>query len=454
MFSSLTEKFQSVFSTLRGEKTLTESNIQEAVKQIRLALLDADVNFSVVSQLIKKVKEEALGEKVIKSVRPQEQFISVMHEALVELMGKEEPKLNLKHEPSVVLLCGLQGAGKTTQAAKLAAYLKGKDFLKRPLLVACDRQRPGAVLQLETLGNQINVPVYTGETEQSTVKIAKDAVEKAKRENYDVVIIDTAGRLHVDEALMDELLEIKKTVNPHEILFVANAAYGQDAVKTAMDFDQKIEISGSILTMLDGSTRAGAALSIVQVTKKPLKFEGIGEKIADFQLFNPQSMADRILGMGDVINLVKKAQEHIDEQQIKNLEEKFKKSSFTYEDYLSQMSMIKKMGSLKGMLKMMPGFSEMGDLDVSEKEFQKIESIILSMTKGERQGKVELEMSRRRRLASGSGTSLDDVNRLVKGFKRLKQMMKDLPILQKKLAKTGFNPQSMFGSQFFNRFFS
>jgi signal recognition particle subunit SRP54 len=454
MFSTLTEKFQSVFSFLHKEKTLNESNIHEAVKQIRLALLDADVNFSVVSQLIKRVKEDALGEKVIKSVQPQEQFISVMHEALCELMGKEEPYLNLKHDPSVIMLCGLQGAGKTTQAAKLAAFLKGKDFLKRPLLVACDLQRPGAILQLEILAKQIDVPVYKGEPSESAAEIAKKGLEKAKRERYDVVIIDTAGRLHIDEQLMQELLDIKNFTQPDEILFVANAAHGQDAVKTAIEFDQKVQITGSILTMLDGTTRAGAALSIVEVTKKPLKFEGVGEKITDFQLFNPQSMADRILGMGDVINLVKKAKEHFDEDETKKLEEKLKKASFTYEDYLNQMAMVKKMGSLKGIMKMMPGMGDLGDLDVSEKEFGRIEAIILSMTHAERQGKVDLEMSRRRRLAKGSGTSLDDVNRLVKGFKKLKQMMKDLPILQKKLAKSGFNPQSMLGSQFFNRFFS
>jgi len=454
MFSSLTEKFQGVFAALRKEKTLTETNIQEAVRQIRLALLDADVNFSVVSQLIKKVKEEAVGEKVLKSVKPQEQFISIMHDAIVDLLGKDEPRLHLKADPAVIMLCGLQGAGKTTQAAKLASYLKGKEFLKRPLLVACDLQRPGAILQLKTLGSQIDVPVFTGETTDSCSKIAKEALEKARKEKFDVVIIDTAGRLHIDEALMNELHEIKAAIEPHEILFVANAAHGQDAVKTALEFDQKIGITGSILTMLDGSTRAGAALSITEVTKKPLKFEGVGEKIADFQLFNPHSMADRILGMGDVINLVKKAQEHFDEQEALKMEEKLKKASFTYEDYLSQMAMVKKMGSLKGIMKMMPGFSEMGDLDVSEKEFQKIESIILSMTPKERQGKVDLEMSRRRRLALGSGTKLEDVNRLVKGFKRLKQLMKELPGLQKKLAKSGFNPQSMMGSQFFNRFFS
>jgi signal recognition particle subunit SRP54 len=350
MFSTLTEKFQSVFSFLHKEKTLNESNIHEAVKQIRLALLDADVNFSVVSQLIKRVKEDALGEKVIKSVQPQEQFISVMHEALCELMGKEEPYLNLKHDPSVIMLCGLQGAGKTTQAAKLAAFLKGKDFLKRPLLVACDLQRPGAILQLEILAKQIDVPVYKGEPSESAAEIAKKGLEKAKRERYDVVIIDTAGRLHIDEQLMQELLDIKNFTQPDEILFVANAAHGQDAVKTAIEFDQKVQITGSILTMLDGTTRAGAALSIVEVTKKPLKFEGVGEKITDFQLFNPQSMADRILGMGDVINLVKKAKEHFDEDETKKLEEKLKKASFTYEDYLNQMAMVKKMGSLRGIL--------------------------------------------------------------------------------------------------------
>lgn len=454
MFGALTDKFQSVFSTLRSEKRLNEQNIQDAVKQIRLALLDADVNFSVVSQFIKKVKEESLGEKVIKSVKPEDQFIKVVHDALVDLMGHEEPELHLKSEPSIILLCGLQGAGKTTQCAKLALLLKGKEYSKRPLLVACDLQRPAAILQLKTLGDQIQVPVFSIDGEKNPLVVAKQALEKAKKEHFDVLIVDTAGRLHIDESLMEELQGIKNLLNPHEILFVANAAHGQDAVKTAFEFDSKISITGSILTMLDGSTRGGAAISIVEVTKKPLKFEGIGEKIEDLQFFNPHSMADRILGMGDIINLVKKAELHFDEEQSKLMEEKLKKASFTFEDYLSQMAMVKKMGSLKGIMKMLPGMSNLGDLDVSEKEFQKIESIILSMTQNERQGKVELEMSRRRRLAKGSGTTIDDVNRLVKGFKRLKQMMKDLPQLQKKMAKSGFNPQAMMGSQFFDRFFS
>lgn len=453
MFSLLTEKFQGVFDFLRKEKSLNENNIQEAVKQIRLALLDADVNFSVVSQLIKKVREEAMGEKVLKAVRPHDQFIATMHQALVDLLGKEEPYLHLKGDPAVILLCGLQGAGKTTQAAKIASFLKGKQFMKRPLLVACDLQRKGAVLQLQTLGEQIQVPVFTMDNAQPQA-VAAQGLAYAKKNHYDVVIIDTAGRLHVDAALMQELKAIKDEVLPHEVLFVANAALGQDAVKTALEFDQQVGITGSILTMLDGTTRAGAALSIVEVTKKPLKFEGTGEKISDFQLFNPQSMADRILGMGDVINLVKKAQEHFDDTQAKELEDKLKKASFTFEDYLTQVQMIKKMGSLKGIMKMMPGFSEMGDLDVSEKEFKKMEAMILSMTPGERQGKVELEVSRRRRLAKGSATSLEEVNRLVKGFKRLKQVMKELPYLQKKMAKSGFNMQSMMGSQLFNRFFS
>ncbi len=453
MFSSLTEKIQTAFSLLRKEKMLNESNIQEAVKQIRLALLDADVNFSVVSQLIKRVKEESIGEKVVQNVKPEEQFIQIMHQALVDLMGKEEPKLNLKGNPAVILLCGLQGSGKTTQAAKLAAYLKRKEFQRTPLLVACDLQRPAAILQLEVLGSQAGVPVFKLDS-KDPVEVARLALEKAKKENFDTVILDTAGRLHVDQSLMEELVQIKKAVDPQEILFVANAAYGQDAVKTALEFDQKLEITGSILTMLDGTTRAGAALSIVEVTKKPLKFEGVGEKISDFQLFNPISMADRILGMGDVINLVKKAQEHIEEEEAQKIEEKIRKASFTYQDYLVQMGMIQKMGSLKGIMKMMPQMKGLGDFDQSEKEFKKIESMILSMTLSERSNRVELETSRRRRIAKGSGVSLDEVNRLVKGFKRLKQMMKELPGMQKKLSKGGLNKQSLMESQFFNRFFS
>ena len=436
MFGALTEKFQNLASSLRGKKTLSEDNISDAVRQVRLALLDADVNFAVVSAFIKRVKVKAVGDEVIRSVDPGDQFIKVVHDELVELMGKEEARLNLKGDPATILLCGLQGSGKTTHCAKLAKFLKGKEFLKKPLLVACDLQRPAAITQLKTLGGQIDVPVFSIEGEQRPLKVAKAAMAHAKSEGFDVVIFDTAGRLHVDEALMKELRDVKNFVDPNEVLFVANAALGQDAVKTAKEFDETIGISGTILTMLDGTSRAGAAISIREVTNQPLKFEGVGEKMDDLQLFNPMSMADRILGMGDVINLVKKAKEHVDEEDAKKMEEKLKKATFTYDDYLKQMATFKKMGSFKSLITMLPGMNQLpADFDINEKEFSKIEAIILSMTLDERQGRDELEPSRRRRIAAGSGTHLDDVNKLVKGFKRLKQFFKQMPKMQKMMKK-------------------
>ncbi len=432
MFGALTEKFQQVFSSLVGKKKLTEENITDAVREVRLALLDADVNYSVASQFIKRIKEKALGDEVLKSVSPDQQFIKVVHDELVALMGMDEAPLELKGNPAVILLCGLQGSGKTTQCAKLAAYLKKKEFNKRPLLAACDLQRPAAIEQLKRLGAQIEVPVFSIDGETNPVKVAKLALAEAKAKDYDVLIVDTAGRLHLDDALMQQLQEIKAQVLPHEVLFVASAATGQDAVKVAAEFDKRVSITGTILTMLDGSARAGAALSIKEVTQKPLKFEGIGEKLADFQVFNPQSMADRILGMGDVINLVKRAEEHLDEEESKKLEKKFKKANFTYGDYLKQMGMIKKMGSFKSLFKMLPGFSEMEDeMENGEKEFKKTEAMILSMTEVERDERVDLVPSRRRRIAKGSGTSIDDVNRMVKSFKTLKKMCKDMPSMMK-----------------------
>ena len=446
MFGSLTEKFQNLASSLRGKKSLTEDNISDATRQVRLALLDADVNFSVVSAFIKQVKAKALGDAVIKSVDPGDQFIKVVHDELVALMGSEEARLNLKGEPTVILLCGLQGSGKTTHCAKLAHYLKGKEFLRRPLLVACDLQRPAAIEQLKTLASQIEVDVFTLDGEKKPLKVAKKAMDHAQKEGYDTIIFDTAGRLHIDDELMAELKGVKEYVNPQEVLFVANAALGQDAVKTAKEFDEQIGITGTILTMLDGTSRAGAAISIKEVTAQPLKFEGVGEKMDDFQLFNPTSMADRILGMGDVINLVKKAKEHVDEEDAKKLEEKLKKAAFTYEDYLKQMATFRKMGSFKSLMTMLPGMNQLpADLDINEKEFNKLEAMILSMTIKERQGLVELEPSRRRRIATGSGTTIDDVNKLVKGFKRLKQFFKQMPKMEKMMKK---NP---IASKLFNR---
>jgi len=431
MFGTLTQKFQSLFSTLSGKKTLTEENVSDAVRQVRLALLDADVNYTVASNFVKRVKEKALGESVIKAVSPSDQFIKVVHDELVALMGVEESHLILKGNPSVILLCGLQGSGKTTHCAKLATFLKSQDKNRKILLAACDLQRPAAVEQLKRLGAQADVEVFSIDGENDPVRVAEKALEKAKLDNTQVLIVDTAGRLHLDEELMEQLERIKEKVVPSEILFVASANTGQDAVKTAQEFDRRISITGTILTMLDGTARAGAAISIREVTQKPLKFEGVGEKITDFQAFNPHSMADRILGMGDVINLVKKAQEHFSEEESKDLEKKLRKATFTYDDYLKQMSILKKMGSFKSLLKMMPGMPNLDEMQIDDKELRKIEAMILSMTPSEREEKVELVPSRRRRISDGSGVKLDDVNRMIKSFKRLKQFFKDMPNLKK-----------------------
>ena len=436
MFGALTDKMTELTSKLRGQKKLTEENISDASRQVRLALLDADVNFAVVSSFIKKVKAKALGDEVLKSVSAGDQFIKIVHDELAELMGQDEAKLNLKSSPAIILLCGLQGSGKTTHCAKLALYLKGKDFLKKPLLVACDLQRPAAIEQLKTLGDQIEVPVFALENEKKPLKVAKKALSYASDNGHDVIIFDTAGRLHIDEALMKELRDVKQFLNPHEVLFVANAALGQDAVKTAKEFDEQIGVTGTILTMLDGTSRAGVAISIREVTGQPLKFEGVGEKVGDLQLFNPTSMADRILGMGDVINLVKKAKASFDDSEAEELEKKIKKASFTYSDYLKQMGAMRKMGSFKSLMTMLPGMNQLpADFDMSGKEFDKMEAMILSMTYKEREGLVELEPSRKRRIASGSGAHIDDVNKMIKGFKRLRQFMKKMPKMQKMMKK-------------------
>jgi signal recognition particle subunit SRP54 len=369
MFGTLTEKFRNLLTHLVGQKTISEDNISDAVRQVRLALLDADVNFTVVGNFVKKVKEKAVGDAVVKAVSPGDQFIKIVHDELITLMGAEEVPLQLKGSPSVILLCGLQGSGKTTTAAKLAHHLQKKEHQKKVLVAACDLQRPAAIAQLQTLCQTINVPVFTLPGESNPVAVAQQALKKAKDEGFDVLIVDTAGRLHIDQELMDQLAAVKKALDPQEILFVANSTTGQDAVTTAVEFDKQVSITGTILTMLDGTSRAGAAISIREVTQKPLKFEGVGEKIADLQPFNPQSMADRILGMGDVVNLVRKAKEEFDEKETQKLEEKIKKASFTYDDYLQQMASIKRMGSLKGLLKMIPGIPDLPDLDKSEGEF-------------------------------------------------------------------------------------
>ena len=442
MFDNLSNKFQNLFSSFSRGKKITEDNVNDAIKEVRLALLEADVNYSVASHFVKKVKEKAIGSEVTKSVSPREQFIKIVHDELIELMGKEESNLDLSNKPSVIMLCGLQGSGKTTTSVKIASFLKKKH--KRVLLAACDLQRPAAIEQLKKLAADVHIDVFSIQDEKKATKVSKKALERAKDEKYDVLILDTAGRLHIDEDLMQELEDIKNITKPSEVLYVANATFGQDAVKTAALFDSKVSITGSILTMLDSDARAGAAISIKEVTKKPLKFEATGEKIDDFQIFNPNSMADRILGMGDVINLVKKAKDVVDEKEAERLEKKIKSKSFNYDDYIKQMSMIKKMGSIKSLLKMVPGMSALSSLDLPEDEMKKIESIIKSMTKKERLEEVDISFERRKRLANGSGTKLDDVNRLVKGFKRIKQFMKKMPT--KGLAKGLFsNQMSKFG---------
>ncbi len=414
MFGVLSEKLSGIFVSMIGKKKISEENISDAIREVRLALLEADVNYTVTKNLIKRVKEKALGDEVIASVT------KILHDELAALMGGGEAKLELKGRPAVIMLCGLQGSGKTTQAAKLAHFLKGK----KVALAACDLARPAAVEQLKTLGSSIGVRVYAIEGEKSAEKVALEAVKLATRENVDVLILDTAGRLHIDEPLMDELARIKKSVKPCEVLFVANAATGQDAVNTAKSFEDRLGITGSILTMLDGDTRGGAAISIREVTGKPLKFEGVGERIEDLQIFNADSMADRILGMGDTINLVKKAKEHISEEEAADMEEKMRKASFTYEDYLKQIQALRKMGSFSKLMKMVPGASKFPDFADKEKEFFKIEAIILSMTPRERREQDELTMSRLKRLAKGSGSKLSDVHKLKKSFKGSKQFFK------------------------------
>lgn len=427
MLGALTEKMNGLLSKLAGKKKLTEDNVAEAVSEVRLALLEADVNYGVAKNFVKRVKEKALGDAVIKSVTPGQQFIKVIHDELTALMGGGEASLDLKNKPAVVMMCGLQGAGKTTHCAKLAKYLKKKGECQNPLLVACDLQRPAAVDQLVMLGSQIGIPVFTQPGEKDPLKVAKEALAFAKTNHHDAIVVDTAGRLHLDEELMQQLEKLKSILNPSEVIFVANATTGQDAVNVASEFHKRVAITGSILTMLDGNTRGGAAISIREVTGKPLKFEGIGEKLDDIQPFNPASMADRILGMGDTINLVRKAQEHINEDEAKKLEKKIRSATFTYDDYLTQIQSVKKMGSIKSLLGMLPGMSNLKNLDFDDKEFFKVEAIIQSMTLEERMEKCELAVPRRKRIAKGSGTTIDDVNKLVKSFKQAKQFFKNMP---------------------------
>ena len=429
-FENLGDKLSAVFKKLKGRGKLTEKDIKEAMREVKLALLEADVNFKVVKSFIARVSEKAVGEEILESLTPAQQLIKVVRDELTALMGSENEKLEYaKNPPSVFMLCGLQGAGKTTACGKLALNIR-KTTGKRPIMVACDVYRPAAIKQLQVLGSQIDIPVFTIEGEKDPVKIALAAVEHAKKHGNDTVIIDTAGRLHIDEELMEELVRIKGSTNPNEILLVIDAMIGQDAVNVAEHFNSRLDVTGVILSKLDGDTRGGAALSVKEVTGKSIKFASVGEKLSELEPFYPDRMAGRILGMGDVMTLIDKAQEAIDEKEARELEEKIKKQTFDFDDFLAQLQQIKKLGSITQIMGMIPGVDRkmLSSVDEqgSEKKLVRIEAIIKSMTTQERQKPQIIGASRKVRIAKGSGTRVQDVNELLKQFDQMKQMMKQL----------------------------
>ena len=423
-FEGLTQRLQQAFGKMRGKGKLTEEDVKLVMREVRMALLEADVNYRVVKDFVKKTTERCVGLEVMESLSAQQQIVKIVNEELTALMGGSNARLQYSSSPvTVFMLCGLQGAGKTTMAAKLGNWLK-KDG-KRPLLVACDIYRPAAIKQLQVVGAQVGVPVFERGT-QDPVATAKEAVEFARSHQHDVVILDTAGRLHIDEALMDELARVREAVHPTEILLTIDAMTGQDAVNVASAYNDKLEITGVILTKLDGDTRGGAALSVRAVTGKPIKFAGTGEKLGDIEPFHPERMASRILGMGDVMTLIEKAQENIeiDPEQATDLARRMKNADFTLDDFLSQMQQLKKMGPLSGVLKMLPGMSNIGDIDIPDDAMKKPEAIIRSMTIKERRNPEILNASRRRRIAAGSGTTVQDVNQLIRQFEEAKKQMK------------------------------
>ena len=423
MLENLGNRFQDIFKKIRGHGRLSESNIKDALREVKMSLLEADVNYKVVKDFTNKISEKAIGTEVIRGVNPAQQFIKLVNDELVELLGGTSSKLTKGlRNPTIIMLAGLQGAGKTTFAAKLAKFLKKQN--EKLLLVGVDVYRPAAIKQLEVLGQQIGVDVYSEENSKDVVGIATRAIEKAKEINATYMIVDTAGRLHVDEALMEELKELKKAIKPQEILLVVDAMIGQDAVNLAESFNNALSVDGVILTKLDGDTRGGAALSIKAVVGKPIKFIGVGEKLNDIEIFHPDRLVSRILGMGDVVSLVEKAQEVIDENEAKSLEEKIKSQKFDLNDFLKQLQTIKRLGSLGGILKLIPGMPKIDDLAPAEKEMKKVEAIIQSMTKEERKKPDILKASRKIRIAKGSGTDVSDVNKLLKQFEQMKSMMK------------------------------
>ncbi|MBR8765394.1 Signal recognition particle protein [Porphyromonas levii] len=423
MFNNLSDRLDRVLKGLKGEGTITELNIADTIKEVRIALLEADVNYDVARDFTKRVREKAIGERVLTAVKPGELMVKIVHDELTALMGGETSEIRLDGKPNIILMSGLQGSGKTTFSGKLAKYLREKRGQK-PLLVAGDVYRPAAIEQLRVVGEQLKVPVYMEEGNKNPVEIATHAVEKAKREGFTTVIIDTAGRLAVDEVLMEEIANIKKAVNPTEILFVVDSMTGQDAVNTAKEFNDRLNFDGVVLTKLDGDTRGGAALSIRSVVEKPIKFIGTGEKLDAIDVFHPKRMADRILGMGDVVSLVERMQQQYDEEKARELEKKIRKNEFDFDDFLDQIKQIKKMGNLKDLLGMIPGMGKaIRDLDVDDNAFKSIEAIIYSMTPEERSNPKIINGNRRKRIASGSGMEVQQVNQLLKQFEQARKVM-------------------------------
>lgn len=424
MFENLSERLERSFKILKGEGQITEINVAETLKDVRRALLDADVNYKVAKSFTDTVKQKALGQNVLTSVKPGQLMVKIVHDELAALMGGKACELKLSGRPSVILMAGLNGAGKTTLSGKLALYLKSKKS-RKPLLVACDVYRPAAVEQLRVLAEQIEVPIYMDLNEKDPVKIARDGVQEAKAKGYDTVIVDTAGRLAVDEELMKEIAAIKQAITPDDTLFVVDAMTGQDAVNTAKEFNDRLDYEGVVLTKLDGDTRGGAALSIRTVVDKPIMFVGMGEKMEALDVFHPERMADRILGMGDIVSLVERAQEQFDEKEALKLQRKIQKNQFDFNDFLAQIQQIKKMGNLKDLALMIPGVGKaLKDVEIDDNAFKGIEAIILSMTPKERQHPEVLNQSRKNRIAKGSGTTIQEVNRLVKQFDQTRKMMK------------------------------
>lgn len=424
-FEGLSSRLQEITRKLRGKARITESDLKEMLREVKLALLEADVNYKIVKEFNTKIQEKALGQDVLKSLTPGQQVIKIVKDELVELLGGTESKINFtSNPPTVIMLIGLQGSGKTTTAGKLANLLRKQG--KKPLLVACDVYRPAAIKQLQVVGAQLNIPVFSNENSKDVVHIAKQAMNVAMSKMNDVVILDTAGRLHIDEELMEELKKLKSEVKPHEILLVVDSMTGQDAVNVATSFSENVGLDGIVLTKLDGDTRGGAALSVKKVTGKPIKFAATGEKLNDIEVFHPERMASRILGMGDILSVIEKAEESFNEEEALKLEEKLRKQEFDLDDYLAQLRQIKKMGSFSSLLKMIPGMNQLKDVKVDDKEFEKIEAMICSMTKKEKRNTKILNGSRRLRIAKGSGTTVQDINKFIKSFEMTQSMVKKM----------------------------